>query len=1154
MPNINNANVDNEEYEVIGEAQWQILDNSGDEQIIKIYGLKYSKLRAFLYHTICILLCGLPYFVVAYYPSCNRFKYVKCSLKMAEEICVTDADGLFVIEKVNEVDLNLLNHRDNKLRYFIYQHSRFIWLHDQGSFINVLALNEKLTINLLMENMSGINKRQQNELIKLYGMNSVEVEVKSYWTLFVNEVFNPFYLFQIFSIILWSLDEYYEYASCVLILSTASCMLALYQTKQMSINLHKMAGSTSSFTVTVLRPTRAGREECVVNASRLVPGDVLVLPPDGCVMPCDAMLLTGTCIVNESMLTGESVPVMKGPPCPSLEIYSTETHKRHTLFSGTHIIQTRFYGNNQVLAKVVRTGFYTAKGELIKSILFPKRFDFQFYKDAVKFVFFMFSIAAIGMAYSIWLYLLRGSHTVRIILRTLDIITIVVPPALPAAMTAGIVYSQQRLRRNKIFCVSPPRIIICGKLQVMCFDKTGTLTEDGLDFYSVIPADCSKKFGESVVDVTSLAVSSPLVQALASCHSLTSIQGQLKGDPLDLKMFEFTKWVLEEPGPENTRYDNLTPAIVKPPSTHDDLQDLDNYDPFTMEMPYEIGLLRRFHFSSSQQSMGVIARVLGQPQMIYFVKGAPEKVAGMCQPEYLPDNFSSILNDYTSSGYRVIGLAYKKLDRKMKWVDAQRIKRDSLECDMVFLGFLVMQNSLKPVTTQVIKELHEANMRQIMVTGDNIMTAMSVARGCFMVPPHQKLVLITVGPQQTMDSRPPLCMEVVGEGGPPKLPIDAYVIALEGKTWTVLRTHYPELLPTVLNRGMVFGRFGPDQKTQLVVALQAEGLVVGMCGDGANDCGALKAAHVGVSLSEADASVAAPFTSQEQNIRCVKLLALEGRCALSTSFAIFKYMALYSLIQFFSVLILYNCHSMMSNNQFLYVDLVLTTLLALSLGRAAPGPQLTRASPPVSLVAPKSILPLLLQVSLVLLLQLLSIYLLYSQPWFVPVEANPDVDQLLCWENTVIFIVTAFQYLVMACVYAKGWPFRQPFCTNYSMVITLLTQCVFVIILLVCPWQWLANFMQIEPMMPTESEQNIFRVYLLLIPVLHLLLAIGIEATLSDTEKFSRLAGLVGTLRGRYKDKSPEAACPLWPHSPLTPHSPLSPQSPLTPHSPPHLC
>ncbi|XP_075970518.1 polyamine-transporting ATPase 13A3-like isoform X2 [Anticarsia gemmatalis] len=1125
MPNINNATVAN----VIGETQWQVLENSGDEQTIKIYGFKYSKLRATLFHTVCILLCGLPYFVLAYYPSYNRFKYTKCSLKTADEICVTDAEGLFKTEKVHEIDLNLSNHRDNKLRYFIYQHSRFIWLNDQGAFINVLALNEKLTIGLLMENMSGINKRQQNELIKLYGTNSVEVEVKSYWTLFVNEVFNPFYLFQVFSIILWSLDEYYQYATCVFLLSTGTCMLALYQTKQMSKNLHKMAGSTSSFTVTVLRPTRMGREECVVNASRLVPGDVLVLPPDGCIMPCDAMLLTGTCIVNESMLTGESVPVMKGPPCVSPEIYSTENHKRHTIFAGTHVIQTRFYGNNQVLAKVVRTGFYTSKGELIKSILFPKQFDFQFYKDAVKFVIFMFCIAAIGMGYSIWLYVLRGSLATTIVLRTLDIITIVVPPALPAAMTAGIVYSQRRLRRNKIFCVSPPRIIICGKLQVMCFDKTGTLTEDGLDFYAVIPSRSGEKFGERVVEVGALPAASPLVQALASCHSLTSIQGQLKGDPLDLKMFEFTQWVLEEPGPENTRYDNLTPAIVKPaPTQGEDLQNLDNYDPFTMEIPYEIGLLRRFHFSSSQQSMGVIARVLGQPQMVYFVKGAPEKVASMCNPETLPENFSSVLNEYTSNGFRVIGLAHKKLDRKMKWVDAQRIKRENLECDMVFLGFLVMQNSLKPETTQVIKELHEANMRLIMVTGDNIMTAMSVARGCFMVQPHQKIVLITVG-QQNTESRPPLCMEVVGEGCPPKLSIDSYVLALEGKTWAVIRTHYPELMPTILSRGMVFGRFGPDQKTQLVTALQGEELNVGMCGDGANDCGALKAAHVGISLSEADASVAAPFTSQEQNIRCVILLALEGRCALSTSFAIFKYMALYSLIQFFSILILYNFYSILGNNQFLYIDLVLTTLLALSLGRAAPGPLLTRQSPPVSLVALASILPLVMQVSLVLLMQVAPIYLLYTQPWFKPVEGGPDVEQVLCWENTVIFIISSFQYLIMACVYAKGWPFRQPFCANYYMVITLLTQSVFVIVLLLCPWDWLAEYMEVEMMKTEDTEQTMFRVYLLLIPMLHLVLAIAIEATLSDTEKFSWLARAVRRRCGHKPDAAGDAACPLWP-------------------------
>ncbi|XP_048484806.1 polyamine-transporting ATPase 13A3 isoform X7 [Plutella xylostella] len=1128
MPNMYSVTVDNDDYEVIGEAHWQVLETGAEDLIIKIYGYQYSKWRTILFHIFCIALCGLPYFVLASYPTYNTLKFIKCSLKTADVICVTDNEGTFKLEKILEIDLNLSNHRDNKVRYFEYQHNRYIWLKDQGIYANVQSLNEKLTLSLLMENMAGINKRQQNELIKLYGPNSVEVEVKSYWKLFVDEVFNPFYLFQVFSIILWSLDEYYQYATCVFILSAGSCMASLYQTKKMSIRLHDMAGSTVKHTVSVLRPSRGGKEECVVAANRLVPGDVLILPPAGCVMPCDAMLLTGTCIVNESMLTGESVPVMKGPPNASAEVYSTENHKRHTLFAGTHVIQTRFYGNNQVLAKVVRTGFYTAKGELIRSILFPKPFGFQFYKDAVKFVIFLFCIAAIGMAYSIWLYVERGSVWSTILLRTLDIITIVVPPALPAAMTAGTVNSQQRLRKNKIYCLSPPRINVCGKLQVICFDKTGTLTEDGLDLYAVVPhqMEAGEAFGRTVVDVTALPLTCPLIQALASCHSLTSIEGKLTGDPLDLKMFEFTKWVLEEPGPENTRYDNLAPAVVKPASTNEsalqDFEDLDN-----MEIPYEIGLLRRFHFSSSQQSMGVITRVLGQAQMVYFVKGAPEKVAGMCKPETLPGNFNVVLNDYTSNGFRVIGFACKKLDRKMKWVDAQRIKREQLECDMVFLGLLVMQNSLKPETIEVIRDLHDANMRQVMVTGDNIMTAMSVGRVCGMVQPHQKMVLISLAQHQHTDPRPPLCVEVIGESGSPKLPGDAYCLAVEGKTWAVLKHHYPELMPTVLSKGTIFGRFGPDQKTQLITALQATGLIVGMCGDGANDCGALKAAHIGISLSEADASVAAPFTSHEQNIRCVKLLALEGRCALSTSFAIFKYMALYSLIQFVSILILYNHYSILGNNQFLYIDLVLTTLLALSLGRARPGPVLTRTWPPVSLVAPSTTVPLTLQVALLALLQAAPTALLPSRQRFTP-EGDPDAEQVLCWENTVVFLVSSFQYLVLACVYGKGQPHRQPFCTNYYMVGVLLSQAAFIVLLLLCPWQWLADFMEVQPLEPRDREMTMFRVYLLLIPALHLVLAIGIEAMFSDMAKFRPLLDFARRSCSEKRAEEPPAPA-AWP-------------------------
>jgi len=70
-----------------------------------------------------------------------------------------------------------------------------------------------------------------------------------------------------------------------------------------------------------------------------------------------------------------------------------------------------------------------------------------------------------------------------VLIRALDIVTIVVPPALPAAMTIGTAYAQSRLKKKLIFCISPQKINVSGKLKLCAFDKTGTLTEEGLDFW-----------------------------------------------------------------------------------------------------------------------------------------------------------------------------------------------------------------------------------------------------------------------------------------------------------------------------------------------------------------------------------------------------------------------------------------------------------------------------------------------------------------------------------------------------------------------------------------------------------------------------------------------------------------------------------------------
>jgi len=101
----------------------------------------------------------------------------------------------------------------------------------------------------------------------------------------------------------------------------------------------------------------------------------------------------------------------------------------------------------------------------------------------LKFVFGMGIIALIGFAATFKDMLNQGWGTSDIVDRCLNLITITVPPALPAAMTAGTAFAISRLRKNKIFCISPQRVNVSGRVNMMVFDKTGTLTEDGLQVY-----------------------------------------------------------------------------------------------------------------------------------------------------------------------------------------------------------------------------------------------------------------------------------------------------------------------------------------------------------------------------------------------------------------------------------------------------------------------------------------------------------------------------------------------------------------------------------------------------------------------------------------------------------------------------------------------
>ena len=241
----------------------------------------------------------------------------------------------------------------------------------------------------------------------------------------------------------------------------------------------------------------------------------------------------------------------------------------------------------------------------------------------------------------------------------------------------------------------------------------------------------------------------------------------------------------------------------------------------------------------------------------------------------------------------------------------------------------------------------------------------------------------------------------------------------------------------MLIKCQIFARMSPEQKQVVVERMQLLGYCVGFCGDGTNDCGALKAADVGISLSEAEASVAAPFTSAKTDLECVLRVIQEGRAALVTSFSCFKYMALYSMIQFSSVSILYTLAQNIGDWQFMYIDLVLIIPIAVFMGRTGPFPNIDRKRPTASLVSKKVLSSIFSQILLSLGFQVLVFVWVRRMPWYKSSVTDIERNDYLSFENTVIFLMSSFQYVFVAMVFNVGPPYQVSVWENSILLFTI---------------------------------------------------------------------------------------------------------------------
>lgn len=832
----------------------------------------------------------------------------------------------------------------------------------------------------------GKEKEKEEEKDKLlhYGMNRFDVPLPSFMELFQEHATAPFFVFQVFCVALWCLDEYWYYSLFTLL------MLVVFESTVVQQRLKSMQEfrSMSLPNLSVLVCRGGVWKESM--SEGLLPGDLVVLEyggQDEMIVPCDLVLLAGTCIVNEAMISGESTPMLKeslGENRQSEEMSKAldlSQDRQHVLFGGTKILQVsepngEYFEKYRVstrkknvfVAYVLRTGFSTLQGKLIRTMMFTSERMTANNLEAFAFILFLlvFAIAAAGyVLYHTWADESRSRF--KLLLECTLIITAVVPPELPMELSLAVNNSLMALSKFAIFCMEPFRIPLAGKLDVCCFDKTGTLTGENLVVQGVAGFFEEEKSHETVVsDGKSLPLMSSIV--IATCHSLFKLDGakpQIVGDPMEKTALEFVDWTVV--GGDQV-------ASKSNPK-------------------HSARILHRFKFSSTLKRMSCVFQFKngesGKSELFLSCKGAPEVVEEMLK--MVPSWYREAFTNLAHSGARVLCLAYKRLPADITVERVKRYSREQAEGELNFAGFLIFHCPLKPDSKAAVKSLIESLHHVVMITGDNALTAIHTAYDLELA--CKPIVLLDQAAAELASGN--LKIEVFQSNRAHNLfapaidfsgstiskeIFDAHDFAITGDAAEGLDRQNPALFNFLLPKISVFARSSPSQKELILTRYKSLGFHTLMCGDGTNDVGALKQAHVGLALLDGkpedlpkimkqmqtvamkkrqiameksrldfekrygvaahanadqarqvqermqrkieemsltleeeevpmvrlgDASVAAPFTSKISTVMAVCNIVRQGRCTLVTTMQMYKILALNSLISAYGLSVLH---------------------------------------------------------------------------------------------------------------------------------------------------------------------------------------------------------------------------------------------------------
>jgi len=750
-----------------------------------------------------------------------------------------------------------------------------------------------------------------------YGPNAFSVKQPTFIELYKAQLLSPFTVFQIFCVILWMLDDYWQYSFFTLVMVlTFEATVVFSRIKSLSAlrgmgnqarsvwvyRLHRwitiettdlLPGDIMSLTRTKPRFAKGGNEKKKV-VSRKVEDE------GGDVIPADLLLLRGSTVVNEASLTGESVPQMKEGLSEMDDgdyLSMKGKNKMNVAYAGTKMLQCKGAAelesqvgemksltpiipnppDNGCICFVLRTGFSSAQGKLVRMIEGSQEKVKGHEKETGLLLLLLFFFAIGSSSYVLYHGLQNDKRSkFELLLHCILIVTSVIPPELPMQMAMAVNNSLMTLMKLHIFCTEPYRVPIAGKLDACLFDKTGTLTTDELVAVGVMqPSKLNIPKGKEYEDSKLLT---PMIQnhdeaamVLTGCHSLVYIDGETTGDPLESAPLKSMRWELSK----DNGHAIPSAATKKRPEGKP-------INVFSENNITQIEVLTRHHFSSKLQRMSCVIKSVTSGKHYSVLKGSPEAVGNLLAVK--PEGYDDKAAYLSKEGYRVIALALKPLGSSAE-IKAAQDSRASCEKDMRFAGFIAFTCRVRKDTAAVLLRLREGGMSIAMVTGDALLTAIHVAKEVNIIEPIgrraesdylltekndevkkliQKKRGVVIDEKKKKEFKTILLLEESNgslywenyETGENVEAYDASKIPTLSKTNDLATTgkslalalESDDMTKSVLGYIKVFARMTPDAKETVIECLHSVGSTCLMCGDGANDVGALKGADVGVAL------------------------------------------------------------------------------------------------------------------------------------------------------------------------------------------------------------------------------------------------------------------------------------------------------------------